>query len=109
MDCPKELTGQDRKTWKRLFTNLQPKNVVEVEMAKRYVVWFNVFTTEQAELATSGTVTVHGGKGYETQSQSIHFKNMVEAETQMRRLWDKLADSMTEPQDNADLGEFKDL
>lgn len=105
MDAPKELTAKEKTVWGKLFKGFRPKSQIEIEMAKRYVFWFQVFESESKKVAKGDTFAKHAaGVG-----QSVAFKNCCQAETEMRRLRGELDKSFVEVKDEEDVGQFEGL
>jgi hypothetical protein len=107
MKAPKELCKEDKRLWTNLFANLETDKVIEVEMAKRYLTWFNLFNREKPIVEEEGTV-VELADGRTAQSK--HVQAMKDAENEMRRLWVQLSPVMTKATKTDErLGQFKDL
>jgi hypothetical protein len=105
MTTPKTMSAKEKAVWKKLFTNFAPLHAVEVEMAKRYCVWFLVAEAEQKRLMKGETTDFNDKQG--NTAQSSHFKNAKDAETEMRRLWQQLEKRMTKVKESK--SEFDEL
>lgn len=107
MNTPKGLTKEQTKLWGQLFIGFRPTSEIENEMAKRYLIWLELYEKSKTIVEAEGTVIVGGNN---IPYPNPHFSNMLKAEGEMRRLWKQLEKRMTEPKDDTeDLGEFKGL
>jgi hypothetical protein len=104
--APTDYSKDDKIIWRKFFTNFEPHNVFHVEMAKRYVVWYKAFTTCATAVSSGALVKEHANH---TVGSDPNFKNMRDAEFEMRKLWEQLEPLITNPKDKEKgLGQFAD-
>lgn len=103
MKAPKELTKEEAKLWDRLFSDLKPKSAVETEMAKRYLVWHQVFEATKPKLL-AGEVSHNHSNG--TVGLSKPFEAASKAEGYMLKIFEKLKDSFRETTQDEGAGKF---
>jgi hypothetical protein len=105
MTIPTTIKGEEKKLWKKLLANFDPKSEIEIEMGRRYLQWFQMFKDSQIEFQKNGPIVVApNGAPY----ANPNFAIMKEAEKQMKFLYVQLRKSFDEPEEDEG-GEFDNL